>query len=202
MKDKKLNVSYVAKLIGSPVADWPGACSTIANKMLENEVCEGKLRYGAWHGVVSPNCKLFYKTYKNIGWVRHGWIVKSDGSIVDPTRWVFEALKPYIYQGVNDCYDAGFNQIKLKNEKPAPAWDSTQRPCLDLSKMDDATANFIQALLDDRQHNVLSLGQNFWLANLSLSRMAPFEREIITALDKQGFGAHVPIDNLRMVLEK
>ena len=37
----------------------------------------------------------------------HTWIEKLDGTVVDPTRWVFEGVWPYIYEGPRDWYDKG-----------------------------------------------------------------------------------------------
>ena len=34
----------------------------------------------------------------------HVWIERPDGTIVDPTRWVFEGVWPYVYEGPADLY--------------------------------------------------------------------------------------------------
>lgn len=69
---------------------------------------QGEVRYGNWMGPIHPDCPEF----GGRPFAHHGWVEKADGSIVDPTRWVFEHVKPYIYEGPNDHYDAGGNEIR------------------------------------------------------------------------------------------
>ena len=37
--------------------------------------------------------------------VPHGWIVTNEDEVVDPTRWVFENVEPYIFVGIDDHAD-------------------------------------------------------------------------------------------------
>lgn len=41
---------------------------------------------------------MFY-TRSKAGFCRHGWVELEDGCVLDPTRWVFEHVEPYIYVG-------------------------------------------------------------------------------------------------------
>lgn len=91
---RTLTATMVARAIGQPTKKWPGNCYAIASMMVKAKLVEGKAVYGHWLGRVG-DCNLF--SGKPV--VRHGWIRQPNGTVVDPTRWVFEEKKPYIFVG-------------------------------------------------------------------------------------------------------
>src|SRR5262245_61976041 len=110
MKKPPKNVYKIAEAINTALSDWPGSCHRICKRMLEAELLpEGaKLVSGRWLGT------KFYGKYRDeiLAWSedgvssrRHTWIELADGTVVDPTRYVFEGAKPYIYVGVKDEYE-------------------------------------------------------------------------------------------------
>lgn len=103
---ESFKIKDVAKAIGIPIKQWEGNCYAISCAMVKKVIVKGKAVYGHWTGPVSRS-SVFYQT-SQIGFVRHGWIVMPDESVVDPTRWVFEDAFPYIFVGEkpdHECLD-------------------------------------------------------------------------------------------------
>lgn len=96
-------VGALERAIGIPSWEWPGRCFDVARALLRESVIDGHAAYGLWTGPVVPSAFFDGKAAQ----VRHGWIVTSEGRIVDPTRFVFERTAPYIYCGPNDFYANG-----------------------------------------------------------------------------------------------
>jgi len=90
-----LSAQEVAKSIDIKLTRWPGNCFGIATAMVEAKVVDGDAVYGHWLGPVAKSCKMF--SGKPI--IQHGWILQKDGTVIDPTRFVFEGLSPYIWEG-------------------------------------------------------------------------------------------------------
>ena len=86
---------------------WAGSCDQVVEEFLKTGYEQGIRRDGYWIGKTSG---WGWQTPKRYQWRRdakgrnaiHVWIERPDGSIVDPTRWVFEGVLPYIYRGKAD----------------------------------------------------------------------------------------------------
>lgn len=201
-----MNVEQTAETIGIPVDQWPGKCYGIACELVNKRLVNGSPRYGHWLGPVSDDCPV--DRFKSGGpFQRHGWIELCNslpdgqsGEIVDPTRWVFEGVEPYIYTGPNDHYDAGGNQWRAIMERPCPAynWDG-KRTILDVWKYSHAAHVFMMEELFNLSPGITD-EMAFWLANLALPRLGRHAPAIYRALVDAGLGARIPIDNRRMVL--
>jgi len=91
----------LAALIGLPLADWPGRCHAVAERVLRHAPTEGmRLVRGHFHGWTSPA-----SVYRG-GPQQHSWLRLQDGRVLDPTRWAFDQPdRPYIHVGENDAYD-------------------------------------------------------------------------------------------------
>ena len=85
-----------------PAATWAGRCQEIASAFIVDDLVEGALTVGMWTGAVASGVP----TTPGPGGVVHGWITREDGSVVDPTRFVFEGRAPYVYIGKADRYVA------------------------------------------------------------------------------------------------
>jgi hypothetical protein len=195
-----ITVKQIEKAIGLTAFEWAGNCYAVAKAVLDtNVVLEGTLRYGHYLGDVHPLSR-FWDITCAAGFVRHGWIERPDGSIVDPTRWVFECVSPYVYVGINDCYDAGGNIFRMVSQKPAPNWRRKKGERINLDLPWTAKC-FVHALLKDYSGSY-SHEQGRWLANLSLYTLSPFAKEIFTALKDVGMIACIPIDNQDIVFGK
>lgn len=105
MTELKFDVNEVARAIDFPVSKWPGRCFGVASAMVQAGLVYGDVIYGTWVGDIHPK-SLFAKRVMT----HHGWIEVDDGdTIVDPTRWAFEMVDPYVYVGPSGpedgCHD-------------------------------------------------------------------------------------------------
>jgi hypothetical protein len=106
--DDDLSPEEAAKAIEVPVREWPGNCWYICEWLLETDL----LPDGSTHKRGRYTGALIYGKYRaeilawsdDIGSRRHSWIETPDGTVVDPTRYVFEGVEPYIYKGARDNY--------------------------------------------------------------------------------------------------
>jgi hypothetical protein len=72
----------------------------VARAYLEEGFARGEVVVGVWTGPVAPDVP---RTPLPDG-VLHQWIVRPNGIVVDPTRWCFEGVAPYVYVGQADHY--------------------------------------------------------------------------------------------------
>jgi hypothetical protein len=94
-------ITSLEKLCG-PTRTWAGRCNHLAMAMVEQKLASGDVVFGVWRGRVAegvPTTPLL-----TFGGVLHSWIARPDGTVMDPTRWVFEGVDPYIYEGPADLY--------------------------------------------------------------------------------------------------
>ena len=199
----RLSAQTVAKKLQWPLSTWAGHCFTLADMMVSKGVVEGTAVYGHWLGDVSPQCKMFYG--KPI--IQHGWVLQSDGSVVDPTRFVFEGAEPYIYKGPADYYDEGGNAGRSKMMRPPPDFKKSSDPFhrLEVWKpKNKRLASAVDLLMEPalRKPGKLTREQLHWLANLPYDALTPIPGfdlapALYAELKKLGMEAHVPIDNQR-----
>lgn len=95
---RSITVAEVEKAIKLPAKKWAGQCYGVATEMVKKGVVDGRAVYGIWWGLIHPK-----SLFAGRAWTHHGWIVLYDHSVIDPTRWVFEHAKPYIYHGPAAC---------------------------------------------------------------------------------------------------
>lgn len=199
---RKLTAERVAQAINTPVEDWKGNCYGIACAMVRRRLVPGGVAvYGHWIGPVSK--KSMFSAKADMGFCQHGWVLAKDGSIVDPTRWVFEHVDPYIYQGPNDHYDEGGNRLRVAMMGPPPDFDGSQK--LVHLKLPREARNALHILfaLDPRREPiaevVLSYNQLFWLANVPPAALGDQAVDVFMEIKRRGKEALIPIDNMRMV---
>lgn len=195
----KLGVDHVGQVIGLAPPLWAGQCFGIALAVVEAGLVDGRARYGHWLGPVAPGTLFSRRPL-----VPHGWIEKAAGIIVDPTRWVFESVSPYIYEGPNDHYDVGGNAWHMANLTPPPDWNEAEpQKHYPLPRHVVAHIALLLHYPDLVSHTTLatlSLGQRFWLLNLPLVLLEPYTRAVFQAAVMAGDAALIPIDNRNLVL--
>ena len=181
-----MSAQEVAAKIGIPLRAWPGNCFAIATAMVEAGLCPvgSVVVYGHWLGQVCPG-SMFYSSAE-LGFCRHGWVLKPDGGVIDPTRFVFDAPEgPYIYEGPGDYYDEGGNRQRARRAVPVPAFGG---PALSL----DLGPEVVDDLLGGDPR--VDAGRAYWLANLPYGADVA---KVLIALADAGLGALVPWDNLQ-----
>lgn len=186
----------IANVIGIPVSEWEGNCTVIAQAVLEaGLVPNGKLQYGIWWGKISSDTIFGGRPFTH-----HSWIKLPDGTIVDPTRWVFEGTEPYIFVGKNAGeYDFGSNRLRRETMSrfPIPAYEPGQDVTLPLC---ENTQRSIQTLFDNKDTRI-SRSQVGWLANRAFDLFnRDTTKEIYRAMVNAGYRAFIPIDNRNEIL--
>lgn len=191
------DIKRVAKAIKQPVSTWPGRCHEIANLCLKARLVPAgsKLRYGMWLGPISPDSQRF--AGRSV--THHGWIELPDGIIYDPTRWVFEAVKPYVYVGLNvgQWYDMGGNALRerlMDCSQPPPEMGEyitippSQQPL------------FARYLPGGKSTVTTTFNRLMWLASLPLHRLGQDAKPIYETVIAMGLRALIPLDNREAVL--
>lgn len=186
--------------LGPPSA-WAGRCSDIAIGAVEHRlVPKGSVAArGHWLGPVHP--KSMFAASSAAGFVQHGWVKQPDGTVCDPTRWVFEHAPPYIYVGPSDHYDEGGNGFRMRRLGGAPVYDpkEAQSQLLEAGLPKDAWACFARLLGSTPKPGVVSGRQLHWLANLDPRALGGHAWALYTTLDSLNLRGLIPYDNFQMV---
>jgi hypothetical protein len=141
------------------------------------------------------------------------YVVSHPGPLVfDPTRFVFEGKRPYVFLGNDDMgyYDvAGDRQREQLAALPCPV-SATKGKLVTIKLGVSARLTLLEILHSDqvaRQHaRIVKSGIRLptllagWLANRPLSALGPFAEELYKALDAVGLDATVPLDCREVVM--
>lgn len=187
----KLTVGKVVNGIGRASNEWIGNCYSIACQIVDVDLVKGRAVYGHYLGFVHPKAQLFGKSSER-GWQRHGWIVTDKGDVVDPTRWVFENKRPYIYYGALDLeeYDEGGSQLRKALLRPCPEYNPDN--AIDFSFDNNAITDEYLMLMGNPDE-FWCFDQIFWVANLPYDAHSD-AKAAYTALAQHNFIALVPLD--------
>ena len=202
-----MKIAEAVKLIGTPAKSWEGNCFAIASQLAPH--VGGVAVYGHYLGFVNPE-KGHWKRHAAQPFQRHGWIVVPDGSdnetIIDPTRWSFEAKKPYIWEGKNDgSYDEGGNKFRgamLRDPRDLPGSDSD---VVEFYMSCEEAFNRVGRIVGDtfcygEDDPYLDRSLIRYLANVPPDTIGWFwVAEIYEKIIAAGEIAAIPIDNLKMV---
>lgn len=189
------------RLVG-PASKWAGRCYEIACALVKHGLVTGEPLYGHYLGPIAEGSQ--FGARRGHGFVQHGWVLAPDGKIIDPTRWVFEAVDPYIYMGPNKgLYDEGGNTVRLALEQPCPGYlpptDPQDFPTIydvDLSPLSDAAKGHLLALM--REPPGVNNRMVFWVANLAPERLGEHLDEVYEFLcNRDDFEVAIPMDNRR-----
>jgi hypothetical protein len=201
-----LDPSVAADVIQIPLSQWPCNCFMIATAFIRTGLVKGKACYGGWLGPIAAG-----SPFEGRGYTHHGWVeqrgVSDDKLIVDPTRWVFENVSPYVYVGPNDHYDKGGNRFREAmndhfGNMTAPAPDGRVNARFN-EILTPISRGAIYLLLGRPEHTgPVCANELFWLGNLNPERLGSnMARTLYGLLDKAGLVGVVPIDNWHDVME-
>jgi hypothetical protein len=158
--------------------------------------------YGHYLGEIHPKSRFAERA--RIGWVQHGWVILPDGRVFDPTRWVFEAKKPYLYVGDDEDYDEGGSRLREHMLGDPPDYDPSDKQ-VEIPKhvLPTPAWNHVEKLLEvdvsEQEPGVLSFEQVRWLAKTRVENLQPHAGAVYAALRKLRLQALIPIDNVRKV---
>lgn len=215
MSPEQLTVEHVEKALNWPAPQWQGQCYAVATQLVKHGLVEGRAVYGAWYGAINPEGWWEYKA--GTPFVRHGWVLLPDGRILDPTRWSFEGVEPYIWIGPGDApeYDEGNNTLSemMLSRTPWPEPDGSKTYRFELMaeivrEVEHHGAELTEDEIDGLDYNHIECHltgpQVFWLANfpITLYSTPDYAREVYTQIEEHGFRAYVPLDNWKAVMGK
>ena len=121
--------------------------------------------------------------------------------IVDPTRWVFEGVEPYIYEGLPSMeYDEGANLLRARFARPAPIFDPNKQM---VSVPKGEARELISGLLGMSEVRAeINTEQAFWLGNMTLQALGGHAKPVYEALSEMGMKVFVPVDNYERVMSR
>ena len=187
-----LTTGEVAEKINVPVEKWPGNCYSIAVAIVKANVVKGRAVYGMYHGPVSAD-SIFNHEHL---FQRHGWIEDED-TIIDPTRWVFEASTPYIFTTAkaNKDYDMGGNRVREMIMREPPEFNEKDKKF----KAPAHIVSIAQIYLNSEKVE-FTFPQLLWLCSIPLHLLGKDAKPIYEWAVSIGQEAAIPIDNRLAVL--
>ena len=197
-----LTITAIVRALKQPPSAWEGNCYAIACAIVKAGLVEGRAVYGHWLGEVADHG--YWAGQHRRPFQRHGWIILPDGKILDPTRWSFEGVKPYLWLNEDDgTYDEGGDSFRSVMVRPCPGNndacpDGVQRYVrLELKRPEQVRLHQVSGgiLYPSYKQKRLTLSQLFWIANLPYAKLYPFARPIYLALEAVGQRVAVPLDN-------
>jgi hypothetical protein len=187
----------IAGAIDLPLGRWPAQCAPIATACLAHGFVRGRYVFGHWVGPIAPGSYFAGRP----GFVQHAFVDLGDGTVYDPTRWVFEGRAPYVYVGPNDYYDEGGNVERLRTLQPSPAFDGSRPSGLDDHLAGGLRSYVLDGMLRQPPEAWVTIRQAHWLATLPVPLLgAETARGLFAALVAAELGALIPADNRRLVL--
>lgn len=191
-----ITVEQVVKVTGWPVARWNGNCYSISCQILKHKLVEGHPIFGHYYGPISPDGH--WGKFAGCQFVQHGWILLSNGRIMDPTRWSFTNTEPKIYVFNNDDpefaeYDDGGDRVRVLMRKPCP--DATKEEKTLKLDLKPEAAELINCMLDGKATcKSIAPSQLIWVANAPYHQLGIFVPFIYQAIADLGLIAFIPKD--------
>ena len=187
MKPEDLTIEDLEMALSSPADQWHGKCTAVS--YAAQKLIGGHNIYGDYLGYVDANGYWGHRRqYPN----HHGWVLLDDGRVIDPTRWSFENVEPYIYIGHNETdYDEGSNKMReqLRGECPGPNGKKANLKF-------DTGADALFEHLTETPADEITVSQAMWVANESYDQLGFAVYGIYKTLIDSDMGAFIPIDNV------
>ena len=186
-------IQEIEEAISIPTERWVGNCYGVATALVESGLVEGTPRYGLYWGEIADSARVFGG--RSI--THHGWIEHDDGTITDPTRWVFEDVEPYLWHGeATEEYDMGGNKLRMATIGDTPLFDpEAQAKDIPDDSMITLGLEHIMGEALDPDMKKITIEQLHWLAHLSPEALGPPAKPIYTWLNEIKLKGLIPIDN-------
>lgn len=117
------------RALGEKAQAWVARCYEISFRIVKAGLVDGEAVYGHWTGPLAKG-SYFDRLRRGIPFIPHGWIQLKDGRVLDPTRWVFEDVAPYLYVGeppdhwsVTPCANCGLLKEEHRDGGPEDQCD-------------------------------------------------------------------------------
>lgn len=174
--------------IGLKAMNWHGRCAEVAHGVNRALKLGWREQYGFYHGPVAPGG--FFDAARPFH--RHGWLLMPDGRVFDPTRWVFESAKPYIYCGPEgDEYDNGMERFKEMHRSDPPEAKGGAK-ILNCALADPDAALKVTEYFEN--YPDLTFDQIHWLGNVGPRELGRHAAAIYAKIIELGHQACIPLD--------
>jgi len=182
---------------------WPGRCATIATGLAE--MTGGTAVRGHYYGPVSNFCVIpsFVMRSGQTGMpINHEWVSYKDGSMSDPTYWVFGHCTPFLrlQRKAPHFYDRAGERLRREMMGRPPGQQDGEKAFL-LTIQTDVMLFLATLLGRATPSNLLSLGELVWLANLPQDMLSPYNKAVYNAIDAAGQRAFIPLDSWKWVMD-
>jgi len=193
MSKHPLNPAKAAEFIGWPLDEWAGNCYGIACQLVKHKLIPGKAVYGQYCGPIAPTSR-----FGRFEFHHHGWIIDGD-TLVDPTRWVFEDVEPYIFVDTanNTNYDFGSNRLKEVFMLPPPPHAPEQNQY----KLPEGPVKAYCQSVFETDDDTLCAQRVGWIASQPLHHLGNLAEPIYRwVAEDVGIPGFIPIDNKMLIL--
>jgi hypothetical protein len=188
MKPEDLTIEDLEKAIDLPSDKWHGKCTLVAHAA--QKIVGGHDVYGDYLGPIDPDGYWGHRRgFSN----HHGWVLLDDDRILDPTRWSFENIEPYIYLEHNKKdYDEGSNRMRsqLMGQCPPPEGKKANLKFAPSAKM-------LFEKLTGTSPEELTVNQIHWVANIPYEQLDFAMHSVYQTIINSNMSAFIPIDNVR-----
>ena len=193
---KKHRLRYVAKDL---VGHLTGNCGAAAHILVDMMGPPARFAYGFW---VGENKSKSSKLHKGDGPHRHGWVRRGPW-IIDPTRWAFEDVDPYIWFGEAATsleYDEGMRAFRGDFSREVPDRDDSEERDETGWDRDQLLSGLLPILFGEpRDWSRMTRSEMFWLGNVPPERLETFGPKVLIHLyeefEKVGQRVLIPCDN-------
>lgn len=167
-------IAEIENAIKIPANTWEGRCHEIATMMANSGVLSpiedkyGPLfnAYGIFTGHIDKG-----NIFSGRPMTRHGWLESPSGFIIDPTRFVFETKKPYIWTGPFDDYDLSGARTRWNNMKNANIDKRDER----YVELGGYPQTLLYVLQDITGSNLVLSQKKITISQLSFVMLSPLE---------------------------
>lgn len=190
MIPSKLKISHIEKAISLPASEWHGKCTLISQSVVQLGLVTGDAVYGHYRGPVDH--KSYWIGKSVCGFIQHGWVLLRDGRVLDPTRFSFENVDPYIHIGDADPdYDEGGNIWRAASREPCP--EAGGKPAG--MKAESQIIEELFEHLTDTPFSKITWAQAHWVATLTPEELDFSVADIYKTLKDNDLKALIPHDN-------
>jgi len=196
-KPEELTIEEVEDWLDWPTERWHGQCFGVASQIVEQGLVEGAAVYGHYLGPIDKHG--YWKSYYGSSFVRHGWILLPDGRVLDPTRFSFENVEPYLYLEHNEKdYDEGGDRFRSRMYVHMPLPEAGGDRLLDWN-MSEEQKQTVEILMGDNLEG-FNLHRAAWMANLPYASIGEHAGVLYDLLRENNATGWVPIDNWRRAI--